>query len=455
MVFTMKRNKFEVTIQALAFILTVAVIVTAVLRYKPFSNRSVKMVEAKANASFILPDDAYEIPKESVTDKGMTQKQVAAAVTSEPSSGKTTSAKTTGTPTTTAAPVLTIPPTQTTAYIPPASSPGDPQYVYVNELEYETIPFNTEYRYSEALPVGEEEVLQYGVDGTVEIQYQSAYLDGVLVEKNETGRNVTVEPLTYIIIVGTAEAADEIIPEESSVFEILDVAVENPEVIDEETQDLTEDPEQNADTLMQVFIAETDPPEVEEEAEIPEVEEESVVYEEYIWEDPYAVALPPVYEQMVQSLGFSAPGSIAATEANLSIVKSLMNINGSQHYVNYVDNGDGTITVDGVTLAYSSVSSMKITSYDGYECAKLSGFAYGDCNPTATGILAQRGIVAAAFDDLPFGTVVFIEDYGIAVVGDRHGMGPGLIDVSMDPREIEAGIYVTTGNRNVYIISAP
>ena len=151
----------------------------------------------------------------------------------------------------------------------------------------------------------------------------------------------------------------------------------------------------------------------------------------------------------------AADNSAASTEANLNIIKSLMQRNGPSNYLSFTDNGDGTITVDGVTVAVSAPYSAKTTSYDGYECAKLVDFQYGDCNPCATGILAQRGIVADHFEGLPFGTVLFIEDYGFAVVGDRHGMGPGLLDLSFDAHEIENGVFLHTAQRTYYIVSVP
>ena len=159
------------------------------------------------------------------------------------------------------------------------------------------------------------------------------------------------------------------------------------------------------------------------------------------------------YLANVINSSFSTPGSTAAAEANFQIVASLLQRNGNANYLSFNDNGDGTITVDGSVLAVSQVYNWNSTCYDGYECAKLSDFAYGDCNPTASGILAQRGLIAC--NDLPMGAVVFVEDYGLAVVADRHVMGSGFIDLSYDAHEIENGIGLATARRNVYLISIP
>lgn len=159
------------------------------------------------------------------------------------------------------------------------------------------------------------------------------------------------------------------------------------------------------------------------------------------------------YLANVINSSFSTPGSTAAAEANFQIVASLLQRNGNANYLSFNDNGDGTITVDGSVLAVSQVYNWNSTCYDGYECAKLSDFAYGDCNPTASGILAQRGLIAC--NDLPMGAVVFVEDYGLAVVADRHGMGSGFIDLSYDAHEIENGMGLATARRNVYLISIP
>lgn len=416
----MKRSKFEIAIQALAFILTAAVIVTAVLRYRPFKDSGVKLVEAKAIPSVTLTTKASAL-----SETESTKKAAAAAAQSE---SVTT-------------PVASTSSTTVLGTIPPVSATAA-SYSYSDDVESFDIPFDTEYRYSDELFLGQEEVLQYGVNGMLNIHYRSTYLNGVMLERVETGREVAVEPLTYIILQGTAVPDVETLPTEaeqpdSPVLMLAAPADTDPEpeaelMPQENGQNV---PEDGSDEFSGEAFTEPPP------SNLPPV-------------DVTEPSLPPIYSGMIQSLGFSAPGSNQSAEANLAIIQSLMTINGSSHYLNYYNNGDGTITVDNITLAYTSVSQMKITSYDGYECAKLVDFKYGDCNPTASGILAQRGIVASS-GEFPFGTVLFVEDYGLAVVADLHGMGSGFLDVAMNPHEIEQGTYVTTGSRNVYVISIP
>lgn len=168
---------------------------------------------------------------------------------------------------------------------------------------------------------------------------------------------------------------------------------------------------------------------------------------------------------VVSDLAFTSPGSTAAAVNNYAIIASLLRYNGALSYNNFSDNGDGTITVDGVTFAVASgPTSYYTTYYDGYECAKVTDYQYAVtapngymCNKTASGILAARGVISTSQSGgLPMGTVVFVEGYGLGVVGDYGGFGAGMLDLSLDAGEIEsAGLSLSSLNRNVYIISTP
>ena len=112
------------------------------------------------------------------------------------------------------------------------------------------------------------------------------------------------------------------------------------------------------------------------------------------------------------------------------------------------------ITVDGVTVAYDSMMNRMITHYDGLACCLVAGDHDPPINHcTASGIPAARGLCAATFGGLPFGTVLFVEGYGFAVVADRHGVPevPTLIDLSFDPGEAGLGVWYL----DTYIISIP
>ncbi len=163
-------------------------------------------------------------------------------------------------------------------------------------------------------------------------------------------------------------------------------------------------------------------------------------------------------------------GSNSAAHANLSILKKygLINKEGSssinRHYETFTDNGDGTITVDGITFTYAqAMPGRRATHYDGVEVCRYQinrsstgkcrlGHTKPTCHGTASGLLAQRGIVAVGSSDLsiyPRGAVVFVRGYGMAVVGDRSG---GCFDLCYDADECKLltrsnwtnGIYIIT-----------
>ena len=164
-------------------------------------------------------------------------------------------------------------------------------------------------------------------------------------------------------------------------------------------------------------------------------------------------------------------GQNAMVAANLNLLKSngLINKAGSpsinRHYANFTDNGDGTITVDGVTFHYiDHYGARYATHYDGLEvCQQQIKARGGKCSlghttptnhHTGSGVMAQRGIVAVGAQDIgiyPRGTVLFVRGYGMAVVGDRSG---GNFDLSYDPGECA---HLTRSNSvsAIYVISRP
>lgn len=281
-----------------------------------------------------------------------------------------------------------------------------PQIAVQQVSETITIPFETEYQESDLLAQGEQAVIQQGYDALIEVDYEQTYKNGVLEDSREIGRRYLASGQPHIIMVGTGPVATE-----------------------------------PALPLAQVQKAAPTEPEIQlEQAEQAEQVEQAA---------SQASASGPV------DISFTSPGSIAAAETNFATVASLLNRNGAQTYSSFSDNGNGTITVDGHTFAVADGPlTFKTTSYDGWECYKWypdSG-AINECNRTASGILAQRGIVAACQGGYPMGTVLFVEGYGLAVVGDRHGMGPGLLDLAFDAREISQNVFLPTGNRTVYVL---
>ena len=165
----------------------------------------------------------------------------------------------------------------------------------------------------------------------------------------------------------------------------------------------------------------------------------------------------PANSNLSSGINFQTPGTNGSTATNFSLVSSLLVANGASNYLSFSDNGDGTITVDGVTFpVQGGATSYTTTCYDGHACAEVLGYPDGmQVSNTATGLTPYRGMVAASAGGFPFGTVLFVEDYGLCVVADRHGMGSNYLDLAMNPYEISQGISLPTLDRRVYVIAIP
>lgn len=134
------------------------------------------------------------------------------------------------------------------------------------------------------------------------------------------------------------------------------------------------------------------------------------------------------------TLNFTNPGTTQAAVYNFNLISPYLKRNGDKSYASFVDNGNGTITVDGLTFSYTSVASHGMTHYDGVAVSRYLGENPPRNRPTSSGIMAQRGIVAmklVASGGLPFGTVVFVEGYGLAIVGDRGLTGSSSVTVDL------------------------
>ncbi|MGI6614353.1 MAG: SH3 domain-containing protein [Fastidiosipila sp.] len=163
------------------------------------------------------------------------------------------------------------------------------------------------------------------------------------------------------------------------------------------------------------------------------------------------------------------PDGIA--RANFNIIKEGGLINKeispsiNRHYNDFTDNGDGTITVDGLTFGFlDQYGSRYATHYDGVEvCRQQIKARGGTCRQghttptnhnTGSGIPAQRGLIAVGaseIDIFPRGTVLFIKGYGFGVVADRSG---GSLDLCYDPDECS---LLTRSNSvsAIYVIARP
>ena len=93
---------------------------------------------------------------------------------------------------------------------PPAAAPvREGMHIAVSRVEYRTrerstfIPYETEYTESPLMKIGDEEVTQEGIDGTVTILIEDKYVDGEKVDSTVLSTERT-EPQTEIIVQGTA-----------------------------------------------------------------------------------------------------------------------------------------------------------------------------------------------------------------------------------------------------------
>ena len=70
------------------------------------------------------------------------------------------------------------------------------------------LPHETTYCYSDALPQGMEQVMTPGRDGEILCTALVTYINGVETEREQLSENVTVNPVTEVIAVGTGLRAD-------------------------------------------------------------------------------------------------------------------------------------------------------------------------------------------------------------------------------------------------------
>lgn len=301
---------------------------------------------------------------------------------------------------------------------------------YVEETQQIPLTHGSYEQKTADLYIGERQIAQQGVDGLMVVRNSVKYVNDKRESVREVGRTVLQQAVDEVVLVGTTPR-----PVATTVAETTAQATTAASASPESAA-TTADPQAStsAGGTVPSALAATAP--------------------------TTAPALRSGGE-LLQDVNWSPAGSAHAAQANLEILQSLNLIynSGYTNYDSFQDNGDGTLTVNGMTFAYSSVSDRPVTCYDGLECC----IAAGDHNPpqnhaTASGIMAQRGLCAAAPNGLPFGTVLFVEGYGFAVVADRHGVAdyyPDLIDVCYNPGEISQGLNFGRITAKVYIIKTP
>ncbi len=293
---------------------------------------------------------------------------------------------------------------------------ADVDVEYVSE--YEEIPFEVVELPSEELYEGETLVYQEGQNGQMQITNRVVYKNGEVIELTEVSRLVQSETMNHIVYYGTRPVEPVLV--EPQVME--------PEPIVEEEQPPAEEQEEAA------------------AAEQPTEPEQQVMQQN---------------QMPASGVQFAAPdGTSSSVLQNLEILRAnglLGAPNQTTMYATFEDHGS-YILVNGVSVPYLSKSSKNTTSYDGLECCKVSKGACGHDpnNPvnhnTASGVEAQIGLCAS--NEYPFGTVLFVEEYGFCIVADRHGTSslPDLVDLCYAPGQVwDYGL--PRKMRNVYVIT--
>ena len=99
------------------------------------------------------------------------------------------------------------------------------------------------------------------------------------------------------------------------------------------------------------------------------------------------------------------------------------------------------------TTGMTYMGNWRITGYDphcDHCCGKHNGI-------TASGNQAEFGVTAGC-NNLPLGTKIYVEGYGVFRVDDRGGMSKNHIDIAAPSHD---ACYQMTGYANVYVISYP
>ena len=208
--------------------------------------------------------------------------------------------------------------------------------VIQTSVSTEEIPFATLEYVGDWLAPGERLITLSGVNGQEKIIYKEIYDDGILVDKIEISREVIVDAIRQEIAVGPENTADD-------VAEIT--------------------PQPTATNPAQTQATSLNPPQTQATA-----------------------TNPPSQDTDSQSIEFVKPGPVSAAGSNYNLIAHMMKTNGNANYYNYTDNGNNTITVDGVLLAYDYKTTSTITGYDGQE-------ANNGYNKTSTGLRDRKSVV--------------------------------------------------------------
>ena len=92
------------------------------------------------------------------------------------------------------------------------------QFTSQARTQIQEIPYKTEYQYSDDLAEGQSRVIRAGILGTRKIVTRHYSVEGKVVESKQVSDQVTTEPVSEVVLVGTA--ADKAVPKEAPIHEV-------------------------------------------------------------------------------------------------------------------------------------------------------------------------------------------------------------------------------------------
>ena len=95
-----------------------------------------------------------------------------------------------------------------------------PELQFTSQARTQTqeIPYKTEYQYSDDLAEGQTRVIRAGITGTRKIVTRHYSVEGKVVESKQVSDQVTTEPVSEVVLVGTA--ANKAVPKEAPIHEV-------------------------------------------------------------------------------------------------------------------------------------------------------------------------------------------------------------------------------------------
>ena len=95
------------------------------------------------------------------------------------------------------------------------------QFTSQATTQIQEIPYKTEYQYSDDLAEGQSRVIRAGIPGTRKIVTRHYSVEGKVVESKQVSDQVTTEPVSEVVLVGTA--ANKAVPKEAPIHEVSEL----------------------------------------------------------------------------------------------------------------------------------------------------------------------------------------------------------------------------------------